>query len=150
MYQRILVPIDGSATSERALDEAIKIAQQQNAQVKVVHVLEDIWYFDTEDYLNYAELIQSMRGIGEKILAQAQTKLQQAGVAVEIKLLETQGERIASIIVAEAKNSLADLIIIGTHGRSGFSRMLMGSTAEGVVRTAVSYTHLTLPTSDLV
>ena len=136
MYQRILVPIDGSATSERALDEAIKIAQQQNAQVKVVHVLEDIWYFDTEDYLNYAELIQSMRGIGEKILAQAQTKLQQAGVAVEIKLLETQGERIASIIVAEAKNSLADLIIIGTHGRSGFSRMLMGSIAEGVVRTA--------------
>lgn len=136
MYQRILVPIDGSATSERALDEAIKIAQQQNAQVKVVHVLEDIWYFDNEDYLNYAELIQSMRGIGEKILAQAQTKLQQAGVAVEIKLLETQGERIASIIVAEAKNSLADLIIVGTHGRSGFSRMLMGSIAEGVVRTA--------------
>lgn len=137
MYQRILVPIDGSATSDRALDEAIKFAQQQNAQVKVIHVLEDIWYFDNEDYLNYAELIQSMRGIGEKILAaQAQKKLQQAGVTAEIKLLETQGERIASVIATEAKNNLADLIIIGTHGRSGFSRMLMGSIAEGVVRTA--------------
>jgi nucleotide-binding universal stress UspA family protein len=136
MYQRILVPIDGSATSERALDEAIKFAQQQNAQVEVVHVLEDISYFDNEDYLNYAELIQTMRGIGEKILAQAQKKLQQAGVVAEIKLLETQGERIASIIATEAKNNLADLIIIGTHGRSGFSRMLMGSIAEGVVRTA--------------
>lgn len=136
MYQRILVPIDGSATSERVLDEAIKFAQQQNAQVEVVHVLEDISYFDNEDYLNYAELIQTMRGIGEKILAQAQKKLQQAGVVAEIKLLETQGERIASIIATEAKNNLADLIIIGTHGRSGFSRMLMGSIAEGVVRTA--------------
>jgi len=136
MYQRILVPVDGSATSERALDEAIKFAQQQNAQVEVVHVLEDISYFDNEDYLNYAELIQTMRGIGEKILAQAQKKLQQAGVVAEIKLLETQGERIASIIATEAKNNLADLIIIGTHGRSGFSRMLMGSIAEGVVRTA--------------
>ena len=136
MYQRILVPIDGSATSERALDEAIKFAQQQNAQVEVIHVLEDIWYFDNEDYLNYAELIQSMRGIGEKILAQAQKKLKQAGVAAEIKLLETQGERIASVIVTEAENNLADLVIIGTHGRSGFSRMLMGSIAEGVVRTA--------------
>lgn len=136
MYQRILVPIDGSATSERALDEAIRFAQQQNAQVEVIHVLEDVWYFDNEDYLNYAELIQSMRGIGEKILEQAQKKLQQADVAAEIKLLETQGERIASVIATEAKNSLTDLIIIGTHGRSGFSRMLMGSIAEGVVRTA--------------
>ncbi len=136
MYQRILVPIDGSATSERALDEAIKFAQQQNAQVEVLHVLEDISYFDNEDYLNYAELIQTMRGIGEQILAQAQKKLQQAGVVAEIKLLETQGARIASIIATEAKNNLADLIIIGTHGRSGFSRMLMGSIAEGVVRTA--------------
>lgn len=136
MYQRILVPIDGSETSDHALDEAIKFAQQQNAQVEVIHVLEDIWYFDNEDYLNYAELIQSMRGIGEKILAQAQKKLQQAGVTAEIKLLETQGERIASVIATEAKNNLADLIVIGTHGRSGFSRMLMGSIAEGVVRTA--------------
>lgn len=136
MYQRILVPIDGSATSDLALDEAIKFTQQQNAQVEVIHVLEDIWYFDNEDYLNYAELIQSMRGIGEKILAQAQKKLQQAGVTAEIKLLETQGERIASVIATEAKNNLADLIIIGTHGRSGFSRMFMGSIAEGVVRTA--------------
>lgn len=136
MYQRILVPIDGSATSERALDEAIKFAQQHNAQVEVVHVLEDIWYFDNEDYLNYAELIQAMRGVGEKILAQAQKKFKQAGVAAEIKLLETQGERIASVIVTEAKNNRSDLIIIGTHGRSGFSRMLFGSIAEGVVRTA--------------
>ena len=136
MYQRILVLIDGSATFGRALDEAIKFAQQQNAQVEVIHVLEDIWYFDNEDYLNYAELIQSMRGIGEKILARAQKKLQQAGVTAEIKLLETQGERIASVIATEAKNNLADLIIIGTHGRSGFSRMLMGSIAEGVARTA--------------
>ncbi|WP_394807937.1 universal stress protein [Nitrosomonas sp.] len=136
MYQRILVPIDGSDISERALDEVIKFAQLQNVQVEVIHVLEDVGYFDNEDYLNYAELIQSMRSIGEKILERAQKKLQQAGVITEIKLLETQGERIVNVIATEAKNSLADLIVIGTHGRSGFSRMLMGSIAEGVVRTA--------------
>ncbi|QOJ19687.1 MAG: universal stress protein [Gammaproteobacteria bacterium] len=136
MYQQILVPIDGSAISERALDEAIKFARQQNARVEVVHVLEDIWYFDSENYLNYAELVHAMRGSGEKMLAQAQTKLQQAGVAVEAKLLETHGERVANIITAEAKNNKADLIMIGTHGRSGFSHMLLGSVAEGVVRTA--------------
>ena len=136
MYQRILVPIDGSATSERALDEAIKFAQQQNSRIELIHVLEDIWYFDNENYLNYAELVQTMRYSGEKILAQAQNKFLQAGVMVDIRLLETQGERVANVIINEAKNSLADLIIIGTHGRSGFSRMLMGSIAEGVVRMA--------------
>ena len=136
MYQRILVPIDGSATSGRALDEAIKFAQQHNAQVEVIYVLEDILYFDSDDYLNYAELVHSMRCSGEKILAQAQKKLQQAGIVTETKLLEARGARVANIIADEAKNNLADLIIIGTHGRSGFNRILLGSVAEGVVRTA--------------
>lgn len=136
MYQRILIPIDGSATSESALDEAIKFVQQQNVQIKLVHVLEDIGYFDSEDYLNYSELVDSMRRNGEKILKQAQNKLQQVGITVEIKLLEARGERIANVIVTEAKNNLANLIIIGTHGRSGFSRMLLGSVAESVVRAA--------------
>jgi nucleotide-binding universal stress UspA family protein len=136
MYQHILVPIDGSATSELALQEALKLAQQQNARLELVHVLEDIWYFDNENLLNYAALLESMRGSGEKILAQAQTLAQQAGITVETKLLEARGERIASIIVEEAKRWSAELIIIGTHGRSGFSRLLLGSIAEGVVRTA--------------
>lgn len=136
MYQRILVPIDGSATSEYALDEVIKFAQQQNVQIKLVNVLEDVWYFDTESCSNYSELVDSMRCHGEKILKQAQNKLQQVGITAEIKLLEARGERIANVIITEAKNNLANLIIIGTHGRSGFSRMLLGSVAESVVRVA--------------
>ena len=136
MYQRILVPIDGSIISEHALNEAIKFAQQQNAQIELVHVLEDIWYFDDENYLNYSELVDSMKCTGEKILAQAKNKLQQAGIKVDVKLLEAQGERIANVIVNEAKNNSVDLIVIGTHGRSGFSRLLLGSVAEGVVRGA--------------
>ncbi len=136
MYQKILVPVDGSATSERALDEAIKFAQQHNAQVEVLHVLEDVWYFDDDNYVNYAELVDSMRLSGEKVLAHAHSKFKEAGVVANSQLLEAKGERIANVIIAEAKNSLADLIIIGTHGRSGFNRMLLGSIAEGVVRTA--------------
>ncbi|NBQ69568.1 MAG: universal stress protein, partial [Nitrosomonadaceae bacterium] len=46
------------------------------------------------------------------------------------------GERVAHVITAEVKNTQADLIIVGTHGRSGFSRMLLGSVAEGILRTA--------------
>lgn len=136
MYQHILVPIDGSPTSELALKEALKFAQQQNAQLELVHVLQDIWYFDEGSMLNYAELLESMRSSGKKILAQAQILAQQTGITVKIKLLEAGGERIASVIVEEAKRCSAELIIIGTHGRSGFSRLLLGSIAEGVVRTS--------------
>lgn len=136
MYQRILVAIDGSPTSELALQEALKFAQQQNAKLELVHVLEDIWYFNDGSMLNYAELLESMRSNGKRILAEAQTLAQQAGVTVEIKLLEAGGERIANVIVEEAECWSAALIIIGTHGRSGFSRLLLGSIAEGVVRTA--------------
>ncbi len=136
MYHRILVPIDGSATSEHALDEAIKFAQQQKAYIEVLYVMEDIMYAEADDFLNYAELVQSIRVRGEKILARAKNKLQETGIAHEEKLLEAHGDRIANIIVKEADSNLIELIIIGTHGRSGFSRILLGSVAEGVVRTA--------------
>lgn len=136
MYQHILLPLDGSPTSALALQEALKFAQQQNARLELMHVLEDVWYFEDGSMLNYAELLESMKISGKKILAQAQMLAQQEGITVEIKLLEAGGKRIANVIVEEAERWSAELIIIGTHGRSGFSRLLLGSIAEGVVRTA--------------
>ena len=136
MYQHILVPVDGSPTSDRALQEALKLAKQQNAQLALIHVMEEVWYVDNESYLNYAELQKSVRISSEKILARAQEAALQAGMTPTVKLLEARGDRIANVIVSEAKCWPADLIVIGTHGRSGFSHMLFGSVAEGVVRTA--------------
>lgn len=136
MYQKILVPVDGSTTSNCALQEAIKLAQQHHAQLELVHVFEDILYWVDESYVNYAELQETVRESSEKILAEAQALVQQAGLTTETKLLEAKGQRIANVIVAEAERWQADLIVIGTHGRSGFSRLLLGSVAEGVVRTA--------------
>ena len=136
MYQRILIPVDGSPTSDRALGEALALARQQNAQLQLLHVIEDIHFVDIESSINYAELQETMRSSGNKVLTQAQTAVQQAGMTAETKLLEASGKRVASVIVTEAGRWPADLIVIGTHGRSGFSRLLFGSVAEGVVRTA--------------
>lgn len=136
MYQQILVPVDGSPTSERALQEALKIAKQLKAQLALIHVLEDIWYVDNESYINYTELQKLIHSSGEKILARAEKTVLQAGMTATVKLLEARGDRIANIIVSEAKRWPADLIVVGTHGRSGFSHMLFGSVAEGIVRTA--------------
>jgi len=137
MYQRILVPIDGSETSERALQEAIKLGDSA-AQLRLVYVLEEIYALDTEGYayINYAALQQAARQTGERTLAMAVKKTRQSGVAVETALLETGGERIASVIERDAREWKADLIVIGTHGRSGLNRLLLGSVAEGLVRVA--------------
>ncbi|HEX8874266.1 MAG TPA: universal stress protein [Nitrosospira sp.] len=136
MYRHILVPVDGSATCEHALREALGLARQQPAELELVYVMEDILFLENEAYINYTEVRKSARNTGEQILARAQTVVQQAGMTAEHKLLEARGERIASVILEEARRWPADLIVIGTHGRSGFSRVLFGSVAEGVVRMA--------------
>jgi len=137
IYQRILVPIDGSATSERALQEAIRLADAQT-RLRLVYVLEEIFPLDTEGYafIDYAALQEAVRLTGERTLAQAANKVQQSGTTAETALLEAGGERIASVIKDEARRWQADLIVIGTHGRSGLNRLLLGSVAEGVVRGA--------------
>ena len=137
MYQRILVPIDGSDTAERALREAIKLADGK-AQLRLLHVVEEVYPLDAEGYafIDYAALRDVARSSGERLLAKAGEVASQAGAAVETSLLEAEGERVANVIDADARNWPADLIVIGSHGRSGFSRLLFGSVAEGVVRGA--------------
>ncbi len=106
MYQRILVPIDGSPNSERAVQEAIRLAQFHHAQLMLVHVLEDIHYFDAEGYVNYAELMQSARDSAWRMLDKAAALVRQAGVDVTEKLLEAGGHRVAHVIVEEAVHGL--------------------------------------------
>ncbi len=137
MYQRILVPIDGSSTAERALQEAIKLAAGK-AQLRLVYVIEEIYPLDTEGYayIDYVALQEAVRQTGKRTLAQAAEKAQRSGITAETALLDVPGERVASVIDGEALAWKADLIVIGTHGRSGLGRLLLGSVAEGVARGA--------------
>ncbi len=134
MYQRILVPVDGSSTSDRALQEAIKLIDAQPAQLRLVHVIDDLQFLDTEGYVDYAALRELTQQIGVRTLARAEEVAKQADITVETSLLDANGERIARVIDAEALSWGADLIVIGTHGRAGFNHLLFGSVAEGVVR----------------
>ena len=137
MYQRILVSIDGSATAERALQEAVKLAAGK-AQLRLVYVLEEVYPLDAEGYafIDHAALQEAVRKTGERALAQAVETVRRAGVTMETVLLEAVGERVAKVIDDEALHWQADLIVVGTHGRSGLSRLLLGSVAEDVVRGA--------------
>ena len=136
MYKRILVPIDGSSTSDRALQEVIRLIDTEPAQVRLVHVVDDMPFLSAEGYVDYAELRELTRKIGERALARTEKVVNQANITVETALLEANGERIARVLDADALSWAADLIVIGTHGRSGFNHLLFGSVAEGVVRGA--------------
>jgi len=138
MYQRILVPIDGSSTSNQGLDEAIKLAKLTGASIRLLHVT-DALSFATgfEPFDVYAkDVIPLMKQAGEQLLKQARTRVQQQGVMVDSLLSDILAARVSDIVIEQAKAWGADLIVIGTHGRRGVGRLLLGSDAEQIVRLA--------------
>jgi len=137
MYQRILVPIDGSETAGRALKEAIKLSAGK-AQLRLIYVIEEGYALDAEGYafIDYAALRAAFRKTGERFLAQAAEEVQRSGMKAETAVLDVPGEHTAKVIDNDAQSWKADLIVIGTHGRSGVGRLLMGSVAENVARGA--------------
>ena len=138
MYQRIFVPIDGSATSTQGLDEAIKLAKLTGASLRLIHV-GDALTFATgfEPYAAYAnDVIPIMMEAGQKILDQGKARAQASDVKVDTLLLDSLAARVSDTIIEQAKAWNADLIVIGTHGRRGVGRWLLGSDAEQIVRMA--------------
>jgi len=138
MFKRILVAVDGSHTSELALQEAIKLAGEVRAQLRIVHVVDNVNLNLSAEFPNPSEIWDAMIKGGQAILHKAGAAANAAGVAVESGLIEidTLGHRIPEMIAADADAWPADLIVIGTHGRRGLSHLLLGSVAEGVVRVA--------------
>ncbi|HXX83133.1 MAG TPA: universal stress protein [Casimicrobiaceae bacterium] len=142
MFRRIMVPIDGSPTSNQGLKEAIALATDPSARLCLLHVVDELVVtqgFDGAAYIpeNYIdEFIEALRKDGKKLLARAEERVKKSKVKVETVLLETLGHRVAELIIRQAKKWHADVIVLGTHGRRGLSRLLMGSDAEMVVREA--------------
>lgn len=135
MYKRILVAVDGSATSLRGLDEAIKVAQAFGGQLMLVHVVNElVMAADYVPSVYFEKIFQSLRESGTKVLDQAAATARRAGVPIEQRLIETVGARAADEIVKQAREWPADLIVMGTHGRRGLKRLVLGSDAELVLR----------------
>ena len=137
MYKKILVPIDGSETSAKGLLEAQKLAKNQQATIRLIHVINELMVVATYEATIYSgELINALRENGQKLLNDARQKVAATGIPVETELLEAHGGQAGQVIVKDAEQSHADIIVLGTHGRRGLSRLVMGSDAEHVVRLA--------------
>jgi nucleotide-binding universal stress UspA family protein len=138
MYHRIIVPIDGSQTSNQALATALRMARESQGCIRLVHVVEELAYLTGYDQFGgySGDLIKVMRETGGKILADGMAMAQAQGVACESALYDNFGERLPEVVADEARRWQADLIVVGTHGRTGLSHVLLGSVAERVVQTA--------------
>lgn len=132
MFKRILVPTDGSRGVEKAMNCAIAIALAFDAKVYLLFVVEPPTLLF--EYANVAEktIIEAMQQEGQRVLEKAAEVIRKSGVA-EVETVLRTGTPAKAILdfVDEAK---IDLIVMGTHGRRGLDRVLLGSVTEEVVR----------------
>ena len=137
MYRRILVPLDGSDAAGLGLAQATRLALALGASLRLVHVIDDGLAFAAPEFaMRSMERLGCMRVHGQAIVDQALSAARAAGVAAEGACIEVIGEPPGPAITAEARRWDADLIVLGTHGRRGIRRLVLGSDAEHVVRTA--------------
>ncbi|TCW75996.1 universal stress protein UspA [Burkholderia sp. SRS-46] len=137
MYSNIFVALDGSETSSRALDAALTLASDTGARLHPVYVVDlQVPYYDALGY-DSSILIDAFRDEGLRVTDDAAKRMAARGVPGTPQIVDGEaGEDIAQGILAAAEESGADLIVMGTHGRRGFRRLVLGSVAERVLRGA--------------
>lgn len=138
MYAKIMVPIDGSTTANKALEEAARLAQSTGSRIRLLHVIDPLQHLAGLESasLYMRDLMPALVKAGEELLASAKNSIATAGLNVETELAESPGTRVSEAIVDRARHWGADLIVLGTHGRRGIERVMLGSDAEQVVRIA--------------
>ncbi|RSO60528.1 universal stress protein [Acinetobacter lactucae] len=133
LYQHILVPIDGSETSMVAMKEAIKLGKALNSKITVVQVMA-LDPFIADVYVKTGQtndLIERTRIYLLDILQKAKQEFSNEGLTVETKLLE--GFVVHEEIIQAAQDLNADLIVMGSHGRTGVRKLVLGSVAQKVL-----------------
>ena len=181
MYKRILVPVDGSSTSTKALVAALQLARDVGAQVRVLHALDELAYLASSEFSgavfdiareNAQKVLQDAAAAAESVASTSRRAgppsrsvvyrssrspvvsrtpstltvgstgfpggdpAESAGVDSDRKLVDQPGQRLGHTVRDEAIAWKADLIVVGTHGRRGIERVLLGSGAEQVIRAA--------------
>ena len=135
-YKRILVPVDGDSTSDKGLDEAAKLARGTGAQFLLLHIVDDTVAFSSPEGAGVNVVLDALRESGQQALQKAAARARRAKLQAKTLLVDNFTGRVAEAIVEQAKRWRADLIVMGTHGRRGMDRLLLGSNAELVIRNS--------------
>lgn len=134
MYKRILVPLDGSEQCANALEPAENIAKMNGSEIILFHVIPHATIYTEKEgsFCDFCEPDQNEKSVAEKFLSKKAEELKAKGI--NASWATETGENPARKIVEFVKNNLISLIVMTTHGKSGFSHLLLGSVAERVAR----------------
>jgi nucleotide-binding universal stress UspA family protein len=136
-YRKILVAVDGSAPAGKGLREAIRVAKAGGGGLVILHVVNEFYgYYAMEGAGLEADVRERLREKGRRILEKAGTLAAQRRQPCKLVMRQIAGGPVAPAIVREAKKQRADLIVLGTHGRRGMTRLVVGSDAEEVLRSS--------------
>ena len=127
----ILVPVDFSKPAEQAMNYALRLARIFGSQIRLLHVIEASTV--VTDSMTWVDFYSQVKAVTQPMLENLAKTIRQAGVQVKADLV--RGTAYAEI-VKQARRHRVDLIVIGTHGRTGLQHLMMGSVAERVVRMA--------------
>lgn len=137
MFQRVLVAVDGSAVSGKALDFAIERAKLHDSELTVAFAVNrltaSIASANPYAYVDPLPLLQALEAEADAVLGAAEKRIREAGIEAKIAKLDGPPGR---ALLTYAQGNAFDCIVMGTHGRRGLERLALGSTAEDVVRAA--------------
>jgi len=138
MYAKIMVAIDGGSVAMRALDEAIRMAQRQGADLILVHVIEYPHIYVPDLGYDPAAITEALLNDGKRILAKAESLVKAGRIGYRSLLINERNsfDSIAGQLQKLADEHDADLVVLGTHGRGGYKRLLLGSVAEEFLRSS--------------
>ena len=131
---KILVPVDGSEESRRALSFAVNMAKMLKVDITALYVVQEPSLVPPYDASTYTKISDSLEEYGSKVLSDTKIMARRGGVRLQTEMVS--GHSVANMIVEFAKTNAYDLIVMGTRGRSAVKRVLLGSVAFGVVTYA--------------
>ncbi|ALL67466.1 Universal stress protein UspA [Paraburkholderia caribensis MBA4] len=136
MYERIIVALDDSACAQRALGEAVRLAKESGGVVEALCVVDrGKWPAEGDSGNALDPEVRIAASVASRVFEAAQKCMQEAGVRGTVRAIDAYGENVSSVLARAADECDADVIVIGTHGRRGARRFLLGSVAESLVRS---------------
>jgi nucleotide-binding universal stress UspA family protein len=144
MYGRILFPTDGSEGSDIVLEHAIDLAQRYDATLEGLFVGDQRTYAGMAADIDREQIKEAQASVSEQALERVRSTAEDAGV--DVATTHTSGVP-AEKIVEVIEEDDVDLVVMGTHGRTGIRRALLGSVAENVIRQSPVPIHL-VPVAD--
>ncbi len=133
LFKNILVPFDLSSPAHRAFKVALEMAQKHNSKITLIScVEEDTWHHKYYDSRIYSQLLIKKKKTAEKYMKKLEVLANKAGVNIKFQVLRSTS--VVKDITIFAKSRKMDLIVMSSHGRTGWDKLILGSVANGVIQ----------------